>query len=150
MVVKSYRGLVEDEGQDKIRLTTTDGRMGYRIKNFQIMGLSPVVDEIETVMKIYLKEQALGTISLTVNFTDTDLIAAAITTSRATARSYPINQLMILDNMIFNQDIYITMKDDSASTGCNYILDLEEIKLSSAQAEVLIVKDLRKQPWTRP
>ena len=142
MVVKTFRGLLTTDNQDRIRLQTIKGKVGYRVKNFQIMSLAPITDEIETVMKIYLTEQS--TIDATVNFSDSDLIVAALTTSRATARTYPINQLMILDNVVFNQDIYITMKEEASSTGCNYILELEVIPLDDAGAEYTTLKDMRQ------
>ena len=37
-MIKSYRGLIADGAQDRIPLHTNDGKTGYKIVKFQIMG----------------------------------------------------------------------------------------------------------------
>ena len=41
MVVKTFRGLLADGGQDHIRLQTIKGKVGYRIVKYQLMGQKP-------------------------------------------------------------------------------------------------------------
>jgi len=149
--IKSFRGLLADGVQDKIRLTTTDGRMGYRITKLQGITNDPGVATREHVLKIYKSEQS--TIDGGVDFSDGDLLGCLYVTNRSDSLLSGDNSI-IFDNIIFNQDIYITHFEAATSPGsggsANFYIELEQIKLSPAQAEVLIVKDLRKQPWTRP
>jgi len=147
MVIKSVRGLLVDGGQDKIRLTTTDGLMGYRIVKFQGIGPEPGETVMESTLKIYKIEQT--TINNAINFTDSDLLAAAYITDNA-SRQLDVNSAVIFDNEIFNQDIYITHEDTTGNVACNYYIELEQIKLTVIQAELLIVKSLRGEVWTRP
>jgi len=146
-MIKSYRGLLASGGQDIIRLSTTDGRMGYKLVKFEIMPLG-VNLTIENVMKIYKTVQTSGT--NVINFSDSDLLAAAIL-KIGSASTEALTMHVIFDNEVFNQDISVTSLDDGGGNrDCNYYIELEQIKLSSAQAELLIVKSLRGEVWTRP
>jgi len=151
MVVKSYRGLLEDGGQEKIRLTSTDGRTGYKIIKFRVMNPQAGASayEMESTVKIYKTEQTI--VDAMVNFSEGVLLGAAQLGTHASFGTYPQSTIIIFDSEIFNQDIFVTHKNlHSDALECNYYIELEQIKLSPAEAEVLIVKDLRKQPWTRP
>jgi len=141
MVVKTFRGLLADEQQDRIRLSTIKGKVGYKIIKFQVMG----PDESETAeatIKIYKKEQS--SITGTIDFTDSDLLAAALYQQNATGQSYPIDIAVIFDNEIFNQDIYISQRGGAASAKINYYLELEVIPLDDAGAEYTTLKDMRQ------
>jgi len=156
MVVKSYRGLLTAGGQEKIRLGSADGTTGYKVTKFQVMTKTPGVgNHAEHIVKIYKADQSTEAsgpgINGTVDFSDLDLLGAAVTFNRTDASAnYPTSHI-IFETEIFSQDIYVTHFDALPdATSCNYYIELEVIKLSSAQAEVLIVKDLRREPWTRP
>jgi len=147
MVVKSYRGLIPDGGQEKIRLTTTDGRIGYRITKFKIIRQAPT-SSVDHVVKILKTKPAIVPVSsATIDLADEDILAVAALSGTAFGE---YDTTIIFEQEIFNQDVYITHTDNDGSEACNYYVEMEQIKLSVAQAEVLIVKDLRKQPWTRP
>ena len=128
--VHTFKGMILTGGQDEINLEGQNVNVAYRILSFKIMGRDPLVDEGETVMKVYRESQS--SINGQVDFTDPDLLAAALYTNRATARTYPINQVMLSDTTIFSRNVYVTMLDDSASTGCSYILELEEVPVSAS------------------
>jgi len=151
MVVKSYRGLLPDSDQVKIRLTSSDGRTGYRITKFQLM-FYDAVTSIKSVVQVWKSEQAVVSDATTgvVNFDDQDLLAAAMLSGKADQTAYPEDLVVVFDNEIFNQDIYITHSEIAGSAPLNYYMELEQIKLSTAEAEVLIVKALRGEVWTRP
>jgi len=138
-MIKSYRGLLASGGQDIIRLSTTDGRMGYKLVKFEIMPLG-VNLTIENVMKIYKTVQTSGT--NVINFSDSDLLAAAIL-KIGSASTEALTMHVIFDNEVFKDD-------GGGNRDCNYYIELEQIKLSTAQAELLIVKSLRGEVWTRP
>jgi len=140
MVVKTFRGLMADGGQDRIRLSTIKGKMGYRIVKFQVMGQDSSTS-YEAVCKIFKETQT--SVTTTINFTDTTLLAAAIYQQNATGQTYPVDQVTIFDNEIFNQDIFITYTTSYASGTLNYYIELEVIPLDDKSAEYTTVKDLR-------
>jgi len=140
MVVKTFRGLMADGGQDRIRLSTIKGKMGYRIVKFQVMGQDSSTS-YEAVCKIFKETQT--SVTTTINFTDTTLLAAAIYQQNATGQTYPVDQVTIFDNEIFNQDIFITYTTSYASGTLNYYIELEVIPLDDKGAEYTTVKDLR-------
>ena len=141
---KSFRGLLADDSQEQIRLSTNNGLTGYKIVKFQVLGISENVD-YETVVQIFTKEQ--DTISDTINFTDPLLLAAA-SYGDTTSGSVQNDQTVIFDNMGFNQDIFITAKATNGSTAINYYLELEQFTLSKDEATVATLKDMRAGPDT--
>jgi len=142
MVVKTFRGQLADGGQDRIRLQTIKGKVGYRIVKFQAMPKAPMTLDQENVLKIYKSEQS--SIDGVVNFTDSDLLGA-LTSKFVSDAKYGPPELVIFDKEIFNQDIYIT-NDDVGAGGrdSNYYLELEVVPLDDAGAEYTTLKDMRQ------
>ena len=140
MVVKTYRGLLADGAQDRIKLQTITGKVGYRIVKFDIIG--PDANEnIESTVKIYKEEQS--SIDDKIDFSDNSLLAAA-TMSGTTSSTYnTAAQVIVFDQEIFNQDIYVTHEDTHGSLACNYYIELEVVPLSSDQAAITTVKAIR-------
>ena len=128
MPIKSFRGLLADESQETIRLSTNDGMTGYRIVKFQIIAEKPSQQDQESFMKIYKVPQT--TVTSEIDFTDPTLLAAAIWTGNTNLDTYPIGQVVIFDEEIFNQDIYITHEERRDVGRCNYYIELELIKLN--------------------
>ena len=50
---------------------------------------------------------------------------------------------IIFDNMTFNQDIYITHKDDDGGQPINYYIELEQVKLDLNENTVATLKDIK-------
>lgn len=140
-MIKTFRGILADDGQDRIRLQTIKGKMGYRIVKFQVIPEDPSATSPESIVKIFKEEQA--TTVRTINFTDSSLLACAYF-SGAAASSQPIDMVIIFDREIFNQDIYIDHFDNSAAVNMNYYLELEVIPLDDAGAEYTTLKDMRQ------
>jgi len=140
-VVKTYRGLLADGGQDRIRLSTIKGKVGYKIVKFQIMQKSPGSESIECTVKIYKELQA--SVSATVNFTDSDLLGVALW-QKSSLSVNPISHEVIFDNEIFNQDIFVTYDTVEGNDSCNYYIELEVIPLDDAGAEYTTLKDMRQ------
>jgi len=140
-MIKTYRGLLVHGGQDRIRLGTIKGKVGYKVIKFQVMGETPATQEGENVVKIYKTAQT--TINATVDFTDGDLLGVGLFFNAAN-NYYSMNTQIIFDTEIFNQDIFITQSDTSLKT-CNYYLELEVIELSEIGAEYTTLKDIRTQ-----
>jgi len=143
-MIKTFRGLLADGAQDRIRLSTIKGKVGYRIVKFQVLTGSPADTAPESIVQIWKTEQT--TVTAKINFTDSDLLAAAFYNQDATAANI-VSQVIIFDTEIFNQDIYIAHIDDNtgSATNCNYYLELEVVPLDDAGAEFTTLKDLRSR-----
>ena len=141
MVVKTYRGLLADGGQDRIKLSTIKGKVGYRIIKFKPMPKAPGTIQEESILKIYKNKQS--TIDGVIDFTDSDLLASVyLRTSSSASENHII--FVVFDREIVNQDIYITHSEVNTSEPCNYYLELEVIPLDDAGAEYTTLKDMRQ------
>jgi hypothetical protein len=141
MPIKSFRGKIASGGIDTVALHTNDGSVGYRIKTLRVIGSDPINNEDEGVIKIYTIPQTTAT--STIDFSDNTLLAVGVWTSRATSRSYPLNENVYFDNMIFNQDIHITALESVTGNALNYYIELEMIKLNLDENTVATLKDIR-------
>jgi hypothetical protein len=142
MVVKSFRGLLADGGQDQIHLSTIRGKMGYRIIKFALMPASPGTTSYEDVVKIYMTKQT--SITATVDFSESDLLGVAYLEGNNANNS--VDHLnVIFDNQVVNQDIYVTHVDADTGASVNYYIELEVIPLTDHAAEYTTIKDIRVQ-----
>jgi len=145
MVVKTFRGLLADGGQDRIRLSTIKGKVGYRIVKFQAFPNLPGTSDIESTLMMWkTKQVTVSTSTATVDFTDSDLLAA-LYYPESSSVSYAGMPTVVFDTEIFNQDIYITHTETDQSNAINYYIELEVIPLDDMSAEYTTVKDLRTQ-----
>jgi hypothetical protein len=142
-MIKTFRGLLDDGEQDKIRLSTKKGKIGYRIVKFEMLPYSPGIQAQESVMKVFKVEQ--GSVTNICDFSDGNLLAAGIYNTDANTAD-PMNLVTIFDLEIFNQDIYITHIDTDSSRKCNYYLELEVVPLSDNAAAVSTLRDIRLNP----
>jgi len=140
MVVKTFRGLLASGGQDRIRLSTIKGKVGYRIVKFQIIDDDPGEQTPELTVKIYKTKQS--TIDNDVNFGDNDLMAVAY--YRSTTNVSGDSHNIIFDQEMVNQDMYVTAVDTNGSIPSNYYFELEVILLDDAGAEYTTLKDMRQ------
>ena len=140
MVVKSFRGLLADGGQERICLETLRGKVGYRIVKFQAIDGAPGTANVESVTKIFNAQQT--TIDGVVDFSDSDLLGVYYYTEAGTA-SAPGFQAVIFDNELFNQDIFVTHVEPSTNSAGNYYIELEVIPLTDHAAEFTTLKDIR-------
>jgi len=143
-MIKTFRGLLADGGQNRIRLSTIKGKVGYRIIKFALFPNRPGgTSHVESVGQIFKTQQTtVATANSIVDFSDSDLLAAAYLTDDVNNASGPL-QIVIFDQEIFNQDIYITHTDEAGTAACNYYFELEVIPLDDKGAEYTTVKDLR-------
>jgi len=139
-MIKSFRGLIVDAGQDTIPLTSKDGSTGYRIVKFDILPATPGDANAEHCVKIYKIAQT--TIDDNIDFSDPLLLGAGIYAA-SSSTSYQFTPMsVIFDNEVFNQDIFITHKDTQAGS-INYYIELEQIKLSANENIVATLKNIR-------
>ena len=140
MPIKTFRGLIADDTQDTIVLHTNNGSTGYRIVKLELISPAPGVSNGECVVKVFSTSQT--TIDATIDFSVQTLLAAGYYQSEPSSYSDYLN--IIFDNIIFNQDIYVTNKDaEGNSTAMNYYIELEQIKLDLNENTVATLKDIR-------
>ena len=139
MPKKSFRGLIATGEQDTIALHTNDGSTGYRITKFELIANTPGSTGYEHVVKIYKTKQT--TVDGTIDFSDQTLLAAGYLEGNNSS-NYQDNVIIVFDQEIFNQDVYVTQKD-SGSEPCNYYIEMEQIKLSLDENTVATLKDIR-------
>ena len=138
----SFRGQVPDGQQDRIKLSTIKGKVGYRIRKFQICGPNMGNVDDELTGKIYKKDQT-GNINGNVNFTEGDLLAVAFYNDAAST-AYGQDQVIIFDNEVVNQDIFVYGVDNSGNTNqINYYIELEAMSLTDIESTMLTLKSLR-------
>jgi len=141
MPIKTFRGLIATDTSDTVPLSTNNGSTGYRIKKFQTIQEDPGTST-EHVVKIYTIPQAA--IDDKINFSDQTLLAVSYLNAGPSASSSTVsNEVIIFDNMTFNQDIYITAKTITGSDEANYYIELEQIKLDLNENTVATLKDIR-------
>lgn len=139
-MIKSFRGLLLDGAQEKIRLSTKNGKIGYRIVKFDIMTYAPVGAATEHVAKIFKGSQS--SITATVDFTDAKLLGVAVW-SNAVGYGLEGSMGVIFDREIINQDIFITQSEATGSASCSYYIELEVMTLNDNEAAVSTLMDIR-------
>jgi len=149
-MIKTFRGLMADATQDTIVLHTNDGSTGYEIVKFEIMGhaLGESNDQESVVMLWKTDHSAdLGTnITARPDFSNQTLLGAAFLVND-TASQLNYSTSVVFDREIFNQDIYITLRDlGGATQACNYYIELEQVKLDLNESTVATLKDIRNKP----
>jgi hypothetical protein len=141
MPIKSFRGLIADNGIDTISLHTNTGSTGYRIVKFQVFPREFGGAAAEHTVQIFTVPQESA--AATVDFSDQTLLGAAAINNNASAHNYPLEFVSVFDNMTFNQDIYITHVDNLGANAVNYYIELEMVKLDLNENTVATLKDIR-------
>jgi len=144
MVVKTFRGMLADGGYDRIRLSTMKGKVGYRIVKLDIVTSAPTTTS-EHLCQIWSREASAiaGAAATTIDFTQKDLLAVALWSNDSSAATYSEDLHVIFDNIIFNQDIFVSNQTINGSNACNYHMELEVIPLDDTGAEYTTLKDMR-------
>jgi len=133
----SFRGLLVDGGQERIRIQGSTGQIAWKITKFQIIDTAPGTLNSENVVKIYREEQT--TVDGVVNFTDNELLGIAF------YKPQVLTRIIIFDNSLFSRNIRVTHKDLSGNNNpCNYYIELEEVKVSAAGMAQLAVAAARR------
>ena len=140
----TYRGQLPIGEQNKLHLSTNKGLVGYRIKEFKIISNNPATDTNELIAKIFLTDQT-GLITDTINFNDPGLLGVIYQKNEQNASQTAIGELIIFDQEVFNQDIYVYIVDGSGGTDpVNYYIALEKISLDLNASTVSTLKNIRQ------
>ena len=149
-MIKTFRGLIADEGQDTIPLRSNDGTIGYKIVKFEIMTNVPHTagTDTEHIVMIWKTKrnatQLTDTTTTYPDFSNNQLLGAALSLNDVTGSGHSLDETIIFDTEIFNQDIYVTQRDEGGSTiACNYYLELEQFPLNLNENTVATLKDIR-------
>jgi hypothetical protein len=130
--VHSFRGLLGDGGQHEINLERQNANVAYRIIKFNGIPKDPMTLDQEPVCKIYREEQT--SIDGNVDLGEPALIAVLAQKWQAdVAVSSTDGAVIIMDNILFSRNIYVTHKDMAGGgRDCNYYLELEEVPVSNS------------------
>ena len=140
-MIKTFKGLLDDGQQTRIRLSTNTGLTGYKISKLLVIPETPGAASIEAVMKVTTFEQS--TVDATVNFDDPTLIGAVYYQDSTSAGDNQATTVLV-DNVKFNQDIFVAYKEVAGTAAkCNYYIELEQVKLDLNEATVATLKDMR-------
>jgi len=148
-MIKTYRGMLANSTQDRLRLSTIKGKVGYQIVKFELMTHIPADGgDTEHIVMIWKSERTAAELTNTTtaqpDFTDSALLAAGVMIQDVTGSGHGYWTASIFDNEIVNQDIYISARDvGGIAIACNYYLELEVIALNDARAEYTTLKDMR-------
>ena len=138
----SFKGKLPIGEQDRIRLSTIDGKVGYKITNFAIISTTPGQGTKENIGVIYKTDQT-GNITTTVDFSNNDLLGVAYFPDVDDNEKNGMTTV-VFDNEVFNQDIFVYIVDASGSTvPCNYYIELEAMSINDLQSTQLTLKKIR-------
>tara|TARA_R110002051_G_C8531937_1_gene469745 strand:- start:33 stop:494 length:462 start_codon:yes stop_codon:yes gene_type:complete len=149
--IRTFRGLIQDGGQDTIVLHTNNGSTGYQIKKFDVFPKNPghTADKelLVTIWSVKQPTHAAGPGTI-IDFSNQELLAVGYCTEN-TAGSVVYNPAAIIfDNMTFNQDIYVINQDQSTGEAANYYIELEQMSLDLNENTVATLKDIRNTVGT--
>jgi len=137
MTIKTFRGLIASGGEDTIVLHTNDGSTGYRIHKFQIFPYN-FNESDEYNVQIW---KVSGQTATPHDFSDNRLLGAGyIETVSGAAEG--LSPVVVFDNEIFNQDIFVT-QSSQGGRACNYYIELEQMSLDLSENTVATLKDIR-------
>lgn len=135
--IKTFRGNMANNEQDRIPLAGGEVDKGYRITKFQALPSSGSTD-VEGVLKIYANKQLV--ISPDINFDEDNLLAALILVQDDSHENTTGPEPVIFDRELVNQDIYITWTCHDKTGNANYYLELEEVKMKDSEIAVVNYK----------
>ena len=141
-MIKTFRGNLDSGGQTRIRLSTKQGKIGYKIVNFQVMPVNPTTEGGEKVMKIFKIKQT--SVTAIVDFADGNLLGSVLFTSEANPY-YPTHISTVFEQEVFNQDVYVTYVCTQTKK-CSYYIEIETIPLTDTAASVSTLRDIRLNP----
>ncbi len=144
---KTFRGQIKALEQQTIRLSTNTGLQGYRIKKLNIIPIQPGAVDGEHIVQVYTTEHDTTSLYDNVDFRDPTLLGVAFYKTDTSEVNTDTNTV-VFDNMVFNQDIYISHAELIGNLPVNYLIELEPVTLSKDEAALATLKDMRAGPDT--
>ena len=135
-MIKTFRSKIGNAEQQVIHLAGGDIDTGYRVHKLTLMTTDPGNASQDLVLKIYsVKQTSVPSSGATIDFNEDALVGAGYFAQSTSDFSH--RQTVIFDTEVFNQDLYVTFTDNDGSDSCNYLLELEEVKMSDSEAAVI-------------
>jgi len=148
----SFRGLLADGKQDKIRIEGATGEIAWRITKFEIFPAQPGEATYESTVQIWRDEQATpSTSTLIVSFDNDELLAAAYYGQYSTISSASQAIITTFDNQLFVRNLFVThtnVEGSGVGSSINYYIELEEVKVGAAGMAQLAVAAARRNRFT--
>jgi len=150
MTIKSFRGQLagSDAGTSvEINLRTNKGEIGYRIKKLQLIQQAPGALDSEGIVKVWNgRPTATMIASKLIDFEDNKILAIGFYSAAANAMNYPEENLIIFENQIFNQNIYLSYIDvRTVNDSMNYYIELEQVKLNGNESTMATLQSIRSR-----
>ena len=142
MLTKTFRGQIKDLASETIHLHTNNGSTGYMIKKFELMSTQPGAVDGEHVVQIFTIPKTDTSKYDNVDFSDQTLLASGYI-STDTSEVNADTRTIIFDNMIFNQDIFVTHADVKGALPVNYHIELEQMRLDLNDNTMATLKDIK-------
>ena len=142
--IHSFRGLLEDGGQDKIGIQGPVGAVAWRIIKFQTISNQNTSGGVAGEHFTFIWREKQASVSSTtpnINFENSELLGVDWSPNNA---ERPFAKSIIFDNTLFVRNIYITHMDVAGSESCNYYIELEEVKVSKADMAQLSLAASRR------
>jgi len=127
--VHSFRGLINDDGEDEIELERQNMNVAYRIVKFELIPYNPQGVGSEAVIIVWRENQTSA--SATIDFNDPDILAAGYITNSTAGDTSPEDMTVIFDNVLFSRNIFVT-NNCQAGSSINYYIELEEVPVGAA------------------
>jgi len=145
-MIKTFRGKLADGGQDRIRLSTKKGKIGYKVISLEVFPGASFQDQESQITIFKVKQTSVATASPTIDLSDGNVLAVAMWKSAATGSAGAFTHHIMFEQEVFNQDIYITHTDHSGTQTLNYYLELETMNMTDNAAAVSTLRDIRLNP----
>jgi len=136
----TFKGILADGAQDRIRIQGAVGAIAWRITKFQVMPPSPDTN-VESTIKIYREEQ--DSIVNTIDFSEDELLAAAVL-NFSSSYLYGPEPIIYFNTALFVRNIYISHRIADVDASVNYYIELEEVRVSAAGMSQLAVAAARR------
>ena len=128
---------------DRIKLSTMDGKTGYKITKFQTINNRPGAQDSTSVTTITNKENGVAAGVDRIDLSNNTVLAVAYT-KHGDGSTETDNTLIILDNKVINQDIFVTAGNpDGGTDPVNYYIELETMPLTDLEATYLTLQNIR-------
>jgi len=139
----SFRGMIDVDGQERIRIQGSVGAIAWRITKFQVINNDVGNANVENVVKIYREKQT--SIVASVDFNEDELLAIAAFHNASTVADAS-SSTVIFDNALFVRNIWVSQNTTLVGgvEKMNYYIELEEVKVSATGMAQLAVAAARR------
>jgi len=139
MTIKTFRGKLEDGGQDQIYLHGGATGDGFKIAKFLVFPAGATsAFSYESFVSVFKNDDGTAVPGDgTPNFEDQRLVACAYYTQSSSGATNPEDINVVFDNEVFNQDIFIQHSNSESSAAINYYIELEQVMMPKGEQAVV-------------